>query len=178
MESRRNDVLAKKLSIVAYVISAVILLLVGLMRRYKIPTDIDFSMLPSINAGANTIVAICLVSALVFVKKKNIDAHKTSIYGAMLFSFIFLLSYVLYHFTTPETLYCGDGIMRTIYFIFLVSHIVLAAVSLPFILMTFIRGYTFQIDKHKKLAKWVWPIWFYVAVSGPICYLMLRPCYG
>ena len=175
---KRNDVLAKKLTVVAYIITAAVLILVGLMRRVKIPTDIDFSFLPPIHAGANVLVAICLILALVFIKRKNIVAHRNSIYGAMFFSFLFLLSYVVYHFTTEETTYCGVGSMRTVYFILLISHIILAGVSLPFILITFIRGFTFQTDKHKKLARWVWPIWFYVAVSGPICYLMLKPCYG
>lgn len=172
-----NILLAKKLNIVAYVITAAVLLLVGLMRQYKIDLGVDFSFLPPVHASFNAIVAVCLILALYFIKSKNIEAHKKSIFAAMFFSFLFLLSYVLYHFTTVETLYCGTGGMRTVYFILLISHIVLAAVSLPFILLTFIRGFTLQVERHKKMARWVWPIWFYVAVSGPLCYLMLKPCY-
>jgi len=173
-----NLELGKKLSVAAYVITAAVLLLVGLMRRVKIDLGVDFSFLPPYHATFNVIVAICLFIALVFIKKKNVTAHRRAIYTAMFFSFLFLLSYVLYHFTTEETKYCGEGAMRTVYFVLLISHIILAAVSLPFILITFIRGYTWQVDKHKKMARWVWPIWFFVAVSGPICYLMLKPCYG
>ncbi len=174
----RNDSLAKKLNLVAYIVTGLVLILVGLMRRYKIETDIDFSFLPPYHALFNTLVAICLVMALYFVKKKNIKAHMNCIYAAMVFSGLFLLCYVLYHFTTPETLYCKEGVSRTIYFIFLISHIVLAGLSLPFILLTFIRGFAGQIDLHKKMARWVFPIWLYVAITGPICYLMLKPCYG
>jgi len=133
----RNDKLAKKLNIAAYLISAAVLLLVGMMRRVKIDLGIDFSFLPAYNAMFNTVVAMCLLAALIFVKRKNIKAHKTAMFIAMIFSFLFLLTYVLYHFTTPETTYCGEGSMRTVYFILLISHIVLAAVSLPFILLTF-----------------------------------------
>jgi len=173
-----KEQLGKKLSVVAYVITAAVLVLVGVMRRVKIDLGVDFSFLPPYHAAFNVVVAISLVFALIFVKKKNIDAHRKSIATAMFFSFLFLLSYVLYHFTTMETKYCGEGTMRTVYFILLISHIILAAVSLPFILITFIKGFTWQVESHKRLARWVWPVWFFVAVSGPVCYLMLRPCYG
>lgn len=179
MENKSPNIeLGKKLNIVAYVLTVAVLLLVGLMRQVKIDLGVDFSFLPPIHAGFNVAVSVLLVLALLFIKQKNISAHRKAIFGAMFFSFLFLLSYVLYHFTTEETQYCGEGAMRTVYFILLISHIVLAAVSLPFILITFIRGFTYQVEKHKRIARWVWPIWFYVAVSGPICYIMLKPCYG
>ncbi len=174
---KENILLAKKLGVAAWIISGVVLILVGLMRRVKIDVGIDFSFLPPLHASFNVCVAIALLFALYFVKQKNIKAHRNSIFVAMVFSFLFLLSYVAYHFTTEETKFCMEGTKRTVYFLFLISHIVLAGISLPFILFTFIRGYTYQVEKHKNLARWVWPVWFYVAVSGPICYLMLRPCY-
>jgi len=177
LEYIKKENLRKKLDIVAYILSVIILLLVGLMRRVKIDTAIDFSFLPPLHATFNVFVAIFLIAALYFIKQKNINAHKKMIYGAMFFSFLFLLSYVCYHFTTEETKFCKDGLIRTIYFIILISHIVLAGISLPFILLTFNRGYTFSIDKHKKLARWVYPIWLYVAISGPVTYLMLKDCY-
>lgn len=174
-----NIKLAKRLNILAGVVTIVVLLLVGMMRRpeFKINTDIDFSFLPPFHASLNALVAVVLLFALYFIKNKNVAAHKKSIYTAMVLSAMFLLSYVVYHFTTEETKYCFEGASRSIYFFFLITHVVLAGVMLPFILLTFIRAYTGQIEKHKKMAKWVWPFWFYVAVTGPICYLMLRPCY-
>ncbi|MBK7223657.1 MAG: DUF420 domain-containing protein [Saprospiraceae bacterium] len=170
--------LAVKLNRIAYVVSALVLVLVGIMRRVKIDLGIDFSFLPPVHAILNTLVAICLIAALWFVKQKNIRLHQFSIYGAMVFSALFLLCYVLYHFTTEETKYCFEGSSRTLYFVLLVSHIVLAGLSLPFILITFIRGYTHEIEKHRKIAKYVYPVWLYVAITGPLCYLMLYPCYS
>jgi putative membrane protein len=93
------------------------------------------------------------------------------------FSVVFLLSYVVYHMTNDPTRYQGDGMARMIYFLLLISHIIFAAVSLPFILFTFIAAWTNRFDDHRRLARWVYPMWLYVAVTGPICYLMLRPYY-
>jgi putative membrane protein len=90
---------------------------------------------------------------------------------------IFLLSYVVYHITTDPTRFGGTGTIRTVYFILLITHIIAAAVSLPFILFTFIAAWTNQFDKHRKLARWVFPLWLYVAVTGPVCYWMLKPYY-
>ncbi len=193
MSTTANIGLAKKLNIFAVIISIAVLGLVGVMRipHFKIDLGIDFSFLPPIHATFNCGVAIALVAALYFVKQKNIEAHKKAIYIAFGLSVLFLVSYVLYHFTTPETVF-GDlngdrkvdanellevGNMRSIYLSILFSHIVLAAVIFPFTLFTFIRAYTGQISKHRKMAKWVFPIWLYVAVTGPICYFMLRPYY-
>ena len=172
-----NQALATKLNRLAYVVSAHVLILVGLMRREKIEVGVDFSFLPPIHAILNTLVALCLILALWYVKQKNIEKHRFFIFGAMTFSALFLLCYVLYHFTTVETKYCFEGPSRTLYFILLISHIVLAGLSLPFILLTFIRGYTNQVEKHKKMAVYVYPVWLYVAITGPLCYLMLYPCY-
>lgn len=169
--------LASKLNKVSWVLTALVLLLVGLMRRIKFDLGVDFSFLPPISAGLNTLVAILLLVALYFVKQGNIDRHKQAIFGAMTFSALFLVCYVLYHFTTEETRYCGEGIPRTVYYFFLITHIVLAGISLPFILFTFVRGLTYQVTLHKSMARWVFPLWLYVAVTGPIVYLMLKPCY-
>lgn len=169
--------LASKLNKVSWVLTALVLLLVGLMRRIKFDLGVDFSFLPPISAGLNTLVAILLLVALYFVKQGNIDRHRQAIFGAMAASALFLVCYVLYHFTTEETRYCGEGIMRTVYYFFLITHIVLAGISLPFILFTFVRGLTYQVTLHKSMARWVFPLWLYVAVTGPIVYLMLKPCY-
>ncbi|MEY4204509.1 MAG: hypothetical protein RL013_2213 [Bacteroidota bacterium] len=172
-----NIALEKKLNTLAYVVSVVVLLLVGLMRRVKIETDIDFSFLPPVHASLNALTAVILVVAFIHIKNGRVEQHRKAIYAAMVTSALFLLSYVLYHFTTPETRFGGEGTIRYIYFFILVTHIVLAAVTLPFILLTFNRAYTDQFDRHKKMARWVFPLWLYVAVTGPVCYLMLKPYY-
>jgi putative membrane protein len=146
------------------------------MRRpEKLDLGINFSFLPPLYSMLNALVAACLVVALIKVKAKDIAGHKRFISLALCGSTLFLLCYVLYHFTTHETRYGGVGVMRTVYLILLISHIILAAGALPFILMAYARGFFQAIDSHRKLVRWVWPVWFYVAASGPLCYLMLRP---
>lgn len=180
------------MNVAAYIISAVVLLLVGLMRRVdKLNLGVDFSFLPPIHSALNAMAAVFLVAALYFIKRQEIERHRRAIYAALACSALFLLSYVLYHFTTPEVLFGDanrDGVLseaerlavsgtRTIYLIILLSHISLAGIILPFILLTFNRAFTGQYAKHRKMAKWVFPLWLYVAVTGPICYLMLMPYY-
>lgn len=188
-----NLQLAKKLNRIAWVVTATVLLLVGLMRKVKIelPEGLDFSFLPPFHASVNALTAVVLLVAFYFIKQKNITAHRKAIYVAMGLSVLFLLSYVAYHFTSPEIKFGDinlDGIVdpseaaqvggtRTVYLLLLITHISLAGLILPFILFTFIRAYTGQIDKHRRMAKWVFPLWLYVAVTGPICYLMLMPYY-
>jgi len=163
--------------VAAYVVSVVVLLLVGLMRRVKIDLGIDFHFLPPIHATLNAITAVILLVALYYIKNKQIEQHRKAIYLAMVCSALFLVSYVLYHFTTPETRFGGTGVIRTVYFFLLLTHVVLAAVTLPLVLLTFNRAYTNQIERHRKMARWVFPLWLYVAITGPICYLMLKPYY-
>ena len=193
MSNDQNIALAKKLNVGAIVVSVAVLSLVMLMRRVKIPLPdgMSFDFLPPIHATLNALAAVALAFALYFIKNKQVEKHRKAIMTAMVLSVLFLLSYVAYHFTSNEVIFGdsnGDGIvdaielaavggMRTFYLILLISHIILAAVIFPFILFTFIRGYTAQYERHKKMARWVFPIWFYVAVTGPICYLMLKPYY-
>ena len=151
----------------------------------------DFSFLPPVHVTLNAISAVVLLFAFYFIKNKQVDKHRKAIYVAMGCSALFLVSYVLYHFTTPEVLF-GDldhnsklsaeelalaGSSRTVYLAVLLTHIVLAAVILPFVLLTFNRAYTAQYDRHKRMARWIFPLWLYVAITGPLCYLMLKPYY-
>lgn len=135
------------------------------------------AFLPPIHAAINTLVSLCLVGAVISVKQGKINVHQNFILAAMALSVLFLLGYVAYHFTTVETRYGGEGVMRAVYFILLITHIIAAGVSLPLILLTFINAWTNRFDAHRRMARWVFPIWLYVAVTGPICYLMLCPYY-
>jgi len=176
--SKPNLELASKLNKIAIAITIVVLPLVVIMGipKFKIRTDIDFSFLPVIYSFINVGVAIALIYALIAVKRKDIVNHKKAITTAMVLSAIFLLLYVVYHFTSDPIRYCKTGGLRTLYFILLNSHIVLSGLSFPFILFTYIRGYTGQVERHRKMAKWVFPIWLYIAITGPLLYLMLIPC--
>jgi putative membrane protein len=188
-----NQALEKKLNYLAVVVSVAVLALVILMRRpeFKIKTAIDFSFLPPFHSTLNALAAVALIAALYFIKSKNMIAHRNSIYVALALSAAFLLSYVVYHFTSDAVIY-GDanfdgvvdkaekavvGSIRTVYLLLLITHVTLAGIILPFILVTFNRAFTNQFARHKKIARYVYPLWLYVAITGPICYLMLRPFY-
>ena len=176
-----NPALGKKLTIAVWILTVVVWALVGAMRRPEkipLPEGISLSFLPGVHACLNTLVAVFLVLALVMIKRQNVTLHKLAVSAAMICSALFLLCYVAYHFTTAETRFGGDGAMKWVYLGLLISHIALAALSLPFILLTWVYGFTNQFQKHRKMARWVFPVWLYVAVTGPICYLMLRPYYG
>jgi putative membrane protein len=147
-------------------------------EKIPLPDGVSLSFLPMVHACLNSLVAVFLVVALVMIKRGNVKSHKLSISAAMACSALFLLCYVAYHFTTGETKFGGEGAIKVLYLVLLISHITLAAISLPFILLTWVYGFTNQFHKHRKMAKWVFPVWLYVAVTGPICYLMLRPYYG
>lgn len=167
----------KQLNQIAWVISIMVLLVVVFMRKIHFETSIDFSFLPAFHSSVNALCGLVLMLAFYYIKKGNVSLHKRCMTTAMILSLVFLISYVLYHTTTPEQKYCKFDFTRTIYFVLLISHVVLAAIAFPFILFTYIRGLTSQFEKHKRMAKWVYPIWLYICFSGPLCYLMLRPCY-
>lgn len=190
-----DEALSRKLGVVAWMLTAVVLVLVGLMRRPELrlplPEGWSFAFLPPVHALLNTLVAIALVVAVVAVRLGRIALHRRAILAAMGFSVAFLLCYVAYHFTNSEVVFGDanrDGLLddneraavggaRTTYLLLLVSHIVLAGLSLPAILFAFIAGWTNRFAAHRRLARWVFPVWLYVAVTGPICYLLLKPYY-
>lgn len=175
----RRPELAAQLNRYAWGISAFITFAVVAMRyiRIPLPEGVDFLWLPPVYSVLNALAGVCLLFSLYFIVNKKIRAHKKANLLALGLSVLFILGYVLYHITTESTSYGGTGAARTFYLVLLASHVILAAVSLPLILFTFIRSYTGLIPEHKRMARWVYPIWLYVCITGPICYLMLRPYY-
>lgn len=161
----------------AYLFTGVVLVLVVLMRYISFDISWDVSFLPLAHAIVNSLTAVALILGFIFIKRGSVTAHKVAMISALILSAIFLLSYVMYHISTEPTSYGGTGASAVIYYALLLTHIVLAALSLPFILITFIRGYFGLYQKHRKMARWVFPIWLYVAITGPVCYLMLAPYY-
>ncbi len=174
-----DEPLARKLGVLAWILSALVLVLVVCMQKIRLPLPDGWSTmgLPPFHASVNALVAVLLVIALVAVKLGRIRLHRATMMAAMGFSVVFLLSYVAYHMTNDPTRYGGEGVARAVYFFLLITHIILAAVSLPFILFTFIAAWTNRFTAHRRLARWVYPMWLYVAATGPICYWMLRPYY-
>lgn len=138
----------------------------------------DFTFLPHLNAILNSSTAFCLILALVFVKNKNYKAHQYSMFSGLILSTLFLLSYVVYHSQVESTPFGGEGIIRTVYFSLLLSHILLSVVVIPFVLLAFYYALKGNFDKHKKIVKWGYPIWLYVAISGVTVYYLIRPYYA
>ena len=173
----KNDRLANTVIIA---LSIVVFALVTLMRRVKIDLGFGFDthVFPAISAILNSVVSVLLIAGLVFVKQKRPELHKKTMMMAVVFSVLFLITYVLYHFTTIETAFGGEGFLKTLYYLILFSHIALAGIILPFILFAVYRGLTGEYDRHKKLTRWVWPVWFYVSLTGVVVYFMISPYYA
>jgi putative membrane protein len=152
---------------------------VVLLGRIKLDLNVGFDIhiFATINAFINSAIAVLLVAALVAVKSRKFLLHKRSMMSALILSILFLLSYIAHHLLSGETTFGGEGVIRIVYYIILITHIFLAAIILPFILFTAYRGLTGEYAVHKKLAKITWPLWFYVAVTGPVVYFMISPYY-
>lgn len=162
-------------------ISIFVFLVVVILNRKIIPVTIETPsfvyFLPKLNAIINGLCSILLIISFMQIKKRNIEAHKKLNFATFLLSSVFLVSYILFHYFVKETTYGGEGFLRYIYYTILISHIILAAAVLPLILLSFHRGLQMQVEKHKKLVRWSFPIWLYVTITGVIVYLMISPYY-
>jgi putative membrane protein len=160
------------------IISIVLPLAVAALFVIKID-GIDLSFLPKIYAGINALTAVLLILALVFVKQRKLKLHENVIKICLVLSILFLLCYVAYHMTSDSTKYGNpDATARLTYFLLLITHIILSVAVIPMVLFSYLHAWEGNFEKHKKLTKITWPIWFYVAVSGVIVYLMISPYYG
>jgi putative membrane protein len=188
---KKND---SKASIIIYSVSIVVFVAVAVLTQVKLKVNLPFNVHEFAHANAiiNSLVAILLVAGLIAVKSKNYLLHKKIMLAAIFLSVLFLLSYIAHHLLAGETKY-GDlnhdgflseeeklmtGGTRIIYYILLATHIPLAAIILPFVLFTAYRALTGDYERHKKLTRITWPIWFYVAVSGVLVYWMIQPYYS
>ena len=134
--------------------------------------------LPLLNATINGICSVLLITSFYYIKRKNIPAHKKINITTFFLSCIFLVSYILYHYFSIETKFPAGNPLRTLYLIILISHICLASLVLPFILITFYFGLNMKIAQHKKIVRWSFPIWLYVTTTGVVVYLMISPYYS
>jgi putative membrane protein len=139
--------------------------------------DLNVALLPHLNALLNTTSAVFLVSGYVLIRLGHETAHKRCMIAALLCSVAFLTSYVIYHLHAGSRPFEGIGIIRVIYFAILITHVVLAAVILPMVIMTAMRGLRSQFDRHVRIARWTLPLWLYVSVTGVIVYVMLYQLY-
>jgi len=190
---QKNDSKAKWL---IGIFSVLVFSVVSILGRYnlagKVNLPFDVHIFAKANALINATVAVLLLAGLYFVKQRNYELHKKIMILAMVLSVLFLVSYICHHLFAGETLYGDtDGIKglseaervaaggsRTIYLLILITHIPLAGLALPFILFAAYRAMIGEYDKHKKIVRIIWPVWFYVAITGVIVYLMISPYYS
>lgn len=163
--------------VLSIVIPLVVAALFGINLR-KMGFDVEpLTFLPPIYAAINALTAALLIVAFVAIKRKNIRLHHTLMTVCIGCSALFLLLYVAYHMTSDSTPYGGEGAIRTVYFFILITHILLSIVVIPFVLLTYVRAITNNIERHKKIARITFPLWLYVAISGVLVYLMISPYY-
>jgi len=186
----KNDSRAK---LIIWIVSIIVFVAVAFLAKFKLNIDLGFNVhvFAKFNAIINSVVAVLLLMGLVTVKQKNYLLHKKIMLSAITLSVLFLVSYICHHLLAGDTRF-GDidhdgilseseksaaGALRIVYYIILITHIPLAAIILPFILFTAYRALIGEYEKHKKLTRITWPVWFYVAVTGVAVYLMISPYY-
>lgn len=176
MTDQRQKIAAKYKPWV-WILSVAIPIVVAVLFMIRIPNVAPLRFLPPTYATINAITALVLVFAYVAIRKKNIQLHERLMKTAISLSVVFLAMYVAYHMTSDPTPYGGDGILRAVYYFILISHILLSIGIIPLVLVTYVRAISKYFDDHKKIARYTFPIWMYIAVTGVIVYLMISPYY-
>ncbi|MFS4483921.1 DUF420 domain-containing protein [Hyunsoonleella sp. 2307UL5-6] len=167
----------KKYNTLIVVLSVAIPVVVAILFGVKIDAELPI-FLPPIYATTNAITALVLVFAFIAIKNKNIKLHERLMKFAIILSVLFLVMYVAYHMTSDSTKFGGEGAIAYVYYFILLTHILLSIVVIPFVLITYVRAITNNIEKHKKIAKITFPLWLYVAITGVIVYVMISPYYA
>lgn len=195
MEQKNDDIKNKLIfrliiGVSIFVFAVVVILIMKVLPVPAVLPSFTYK-LPLINAYINGTCSLLLLLSLYFIMQKNVVMHKRLNITAFVLSSLFLIFYIIFHYLAPETKF-GDlngdhvvsevekmaaGNLRYVYYIILISHIILAAIVLPLILFSFNYALQNQIPQHKKIVRWTWPIWFYVTVTGVIVYLMIAPYY-
>lgn len=178
---QENNSVEKKYNIWIVLLSILIPVAVAILLTVRLkdfglnPEPMHF--LPAIYATINGLTGIILVMAVIAIKNGKRKLHEILMKFAIALSVAFLLLYIAYHLTTDATRYGGEGISRTIYFVLLISHIGLSIITIPMVLVSYVRALAEKFDKHKQLTRYTFPIWLYVTVTGVIVYLMISPYY-
>ncbi|MFT5913594.1 MAG: putative membrane protein [Flammeovirgaceae bacterium] len=188
----KND---KKILPIIAILSVVVPLLVAILMSFPQSGklgDLDVSFLPHLNGTLNSATAILLIAGFLAIRSKKIELHRTFMLSAFVLSSIFLISYVIYHFQVPSTIFgdldhSGDlnesealaieGV-RSFYLVILLTHIALSTIIVPLVLLSIYFAFSNQIDRHKKIVRFTFPIWVYVAITGVVVYWMISPYYA
>ncbi len=176
MKIRKND---KQIAWIIGIFSFVVFAIVAGLGFFHLPWPFSFSVhvFAFLSAMINTITFFLLLIALWAIKSHRIHLHRNLMLTSLVLSILFLIFYIAHHLFSGETHYGGVGWIRLVYFTILTAHIFLASIILPFILFTTYRALIQEIDTHRKLAKITWPVWVFVATTGPIVYIMILPYY-
>ncbi|MFI0427495.1 MAG: DUF420 domain-containing protein [Flavobacterium sp.] len=177
MENKIETKYNKLIVVLSIAIPAVVALLFGVNLK-RMGFDVEpLSFLPPIYATINGLTAVILVAAVIAIKNGKRSLHEKLMKFAIACSVAFLAMYVAYHMTSDSTKFGGEGVVKYVYYFILITHIVLSVIIIPLVLTTYVKAWSQQFDKHKRIAKITFPIWLYVAVTGVIVYLMISPYY-
>ena len=131
----------------------------------------------ALNATLNGTSAVCLAAGYFFIRRKRVAAHKTCMVTAVIVSVVFLISYITYHLRVGTVRFTGEGLIRPVYFAILISHTILAITIVPLVIVTLRRAWKGNFERHRAIARWTLPLWFYVSITGVIVYFLLYHLY-
>ena len=175
---KQDSVFVPLIIALSVIIPIVVALLMLFPDVFHIESEsIDFSSLPFFHAILNGSTAVLLLTGFVLIKNKKANLHKAAMLSAFVLSSVFLVSYVTSKLTNAPVPFEGEGVIRYIYFFILISHIILSIAVLPLALFSIYRGITGEFEKHKSIAKYTFPIWMYVAITGVLVYILMSPYY-
>lgn len=174
------EIKEKRATLVVNVLSVLIPLVVAVLLGIQTKLDLGAwtKSLPHVIGAINSLTSLLLVLGLIAQKMGKIGWHRLAMTSAFALGAVFLVCYVTYHLSNPSTKFSGSGAVRTVYYVLLLSHIGLSLVVLPLVLRAFMFAVTHQIARHRRIAKYAYPIWLYVSTTGVLVYLMISPYYG
>ncbi len=168
----------KKYTFWVWTLSIAIPVAVAILFMVRIPNVEPLSFLPPVYATINAVTAFLLMGALYAIKNKKIGLHEQLMKTSVGLSVLFLLMYVAYHMTSDPTPYGGEGLMKYVYYFILITHILLSIGIIPMVLVTYVRAISKRFGEHKKIARYTFPLWLYIAITGVVVYLMISPYYA
>ncbi len=165
---------------IIWILSILVFLGVATLSRVELDVELGFDVhvFAAVNATINSLVSLLLIWGFIEVRRKRFVRHRQIMISAICLSVLFFVFYILHHLFAGETSYGGEGFLRYFYYFILITHIFLAAFILPFILFTAYRALSADYAKHKRLARYTWPLWLYVSITGVLVYLLISPYYG
>lgn len=174
--SKTDKIMVPAITAISVVVPVLVLILMYLPERNNI-LGVELSNFPLFHAVLNFFTAILLISGYATMRAKKLIWHRNLMISAFFLSTVFLISYVISKISAEPVPYGGEGALRYIYFFILITHIILSAIIVPLVLFTMYRGLTGEVEKHRKIARYTYPVWLYVAVTGVLVYIFMSPFY-